>query len=195
MRRIESSFPLAALAVLVAFTACSKSADKAAVDPKKPDTSTAVATKPVDTKAPDAKAGAKAPDTKTAGAKTADSKTAGVKVVAAPPVTKPIAADAPAVAVSGGKIDPGMSKAQVIALFGKPASDRARGDVTYLLFANGMEKEVGMSDLVVLEGDKVVDAVLRAPNRTFSGTSSSPRAIPATEAAKTKPPVPPKGGT
>jgi hypothetical protein len=87
-----------------------------------------------------------------------------------------------------------MSKAQVVALFGAPASDRVRGDLTYLLFPNGVEKEVGMNDLVVLEGDKVIDAVLRAPNRSYSGTSSSPRAIPATEAAKAKPPVPPKGG-
>ena len=186
MRRIDSSFPLAALAVLVALTACSKAADKAAVDSKKPDTSAAVATKAVDAKAPDAKA---------ADANAAGTKTAGTKVVAAPPAPKPIAADAPPVTVTGGKIDPGMSKAQVIALFGAPASDRVRGDFTYLLFSNGMEKEVGMNDLVVLQGDKVIDAVLRAPNRSFSGTSSSPRAIPATEAAKTKPPVPPKGGT
>jgi hypothetical protein len=88
-----------------------------------------------------------------------------------------------------------MTKAQVVAMLGQPASDRVRGEYTYLLFPNGVEKTVGMSDLVVLQGDKVVDAVLRAPNRSFSGTSSSPRAISATEAAKSKPPVPPKGGT
>jgi hypothetical protein len=186
MRRIDSSFSLAALAVLVALAACSKAADKAAADAKTPDTTNAVATKAVDTKAP----GAKAPDTKTAGANAAASKTAGVKIVAgAPPM------DTPAVAVRGGQIDPGMSKAQVVALFGAPASDRVRGDTRYLLFSNGVEQQTGMSDLVVLEGDKVIDAVLRAPNRSYSGTSSSPRAIPSAEAAKAKPPVPPKGGT
>lgn len=194
MRRIATSFSLAVLATVAGLTACSKAADKTAADAKKPDTANAVATKPVDTKAPDAKAGAKAPDTKTAGANAAGSKMTGVKVAAGSP-TKPSGMDSPPVAVSGGTIDPGMTKAQVIALFGAPASDRVRGDLRYLLFANGVEKEVGMNDLVVLEGDKVVDAVLRAPNRTYSGTSSSPRAIRATEAAKTKPPVPPKGGT
>lgn len=191
---------LAALTAVFALSACSKGDGKSAADgAKKADTSSAVATKPVDTKVPDANANAKAPGAKSTPANGAASKTADAKTQA-PTATKtapvPVTATVtPAVAVSGGTIDPGMSKAQVIALFGKAASDRARGDFTYLLFANGMEKEVGMSDLVVLEGDKVVDAVLRAPNRSFSGTSSSPRAIPATEAAKAKPPVPPKGGT
>jgi outer membrane protein assembly factor BamE (lipoprotein component of BamABCDE complex) len=92
-------------------------------------------------------------------------------------------------------VDPGMSKAQVIAKLGKPASERTRGEFTYLFYSNGMEKQVGMSDIVTLQNDKVVDAVFRSPRRTYSGTSSSPRAIPAKEAAKTKPPVPPKGGT
>jgi hypothetical protein len=92
-------------------------------------------------------------------------------------------------------IDSGMSKAQVIAKLGPPASASTRGEFTYLFYSNGMEKEVGMSDIVTLQNDKVIDAVLRSPNRTYSGKSSSPRAIPAKEAAKTKPPVPPKGGT
>lgn len=84
-------------------------------------------------------------------------------------------------------VDPGMSKAQVIERFGKPAIERARGTFTYLFYSNGMEKAVGMSDVVVLEGDKVVDAVLRSPRRTYSGTSSSPKALSPQEAAKAKP--------
>lgn len=89
-------------------------------------------------------------------------------------------------------IDPGMSKAQVVERFGKPASERTRGEFTYLYYGNGMEKTVGMSDLVVLQADKVVDALLRSPRRAYTGSSSSPRAIPAKEAARTRPPA--KGG-
>jgi outer membrane protein assembly factor BamE (lipoprotein component of BamABCDE complex) len=89
-------------------------------------------------------------------------------------------------------IDPGMSKAQVVAKLGKPASERTRGEFTYLFYSNGMEKQVGMADIVTLQSDKVIDAVFRSPRRTYTGTSSSPRAIPAQEAAKRK--APPKGG-
>jgi hypothetical protein len=79
-------------------------------------------------------------------------------------------------------IDSGMTKAQVIEKFGKPSGERTRGAYTYLFFANGREKQVGMSDLVILREDKVVDAVLRSPARTYSGASSSPRALSASEA-------------
>ena len=198
MRRIDSSFSLAGLAVLLlAFSACSKSADNAGASGKAPDSSKAAPTKGANTKAGDAKTA----DTKTGDAKapaTAQAPAPGAapntKTAAAPPLPapKPAAPTAQHITVTGGKIDPGMTKAQVIALLGKPASDRTRGEFTYLLFQNGIEKQVGMSDLVVLQGDKVVDAVLRAPSRSFSGTSSSPRAIPADEAKKK--PIPPKGG-
>jgi outer membrane protein assembly factor BamE (lipoprotein component of BamABCDE complex) len=84
-------------------------------------------------------------------------------------------------------IDPGMSKAQVIERFGKPASERSRGEYTYLFFANGMEKQVGMSDIVILQSDKVVDAVLRSPKHAYTGTSSSPRARTSKEAKQANP--------
>ncbi len=90
-------------------------------------------------------------------------------------------------------IDPGMSRAQVVERFGPPSGERSRGTFTYLFFVNGREKQVGMSDLVILENDKVVDAVLRSPARTYTGTSSSPRAIPAAEAARGKQSPPPGG--
>jgi outer membrane protein assembly factor BamE (lipoprotein component of BamABCDE complex) len=96
-------------------------------------------------------------------------------------------AGAQAAAPSVATIDPGMTKDQVIEKFGKPATTSTRGTFMYLFFANGNEKTVGMSDIVILDDNKVVDAVLRSPSRAYSGTSSSPRAIPAAEAAKANP--------
>ena len=75
---------------------------------------------------------------------------------------------------AGGTIDPGMTKAQVVENLGAPASERVAGKFTYLFYKNGCEKECGMSDLVVLKDDAVVDAVFRAGVRKYTGTSSSP---------------------
>lgn len=72
-------------------------------------------------------------------------------------------------------IDPGMSKADVVARLGAPAAERRAGDFTYLFYHNGCERSCGMSDVVVLEGDAVVDAIFRSPGRSYSGESSSPR--------------------
>jgi hypothetical protein len=92
-----------------------------------------------------------------------------------------------AIAASSGAaqavaIDSAMTKAQVIERFGKPASERTRGEFTYLFFSNGREKQVGTADIVTLQADKVIDAVLRSPRRTYSGKSSSPRALNSKEA-------------
>jgi hypothetical protein len=87
-------------------------------------------------------------------------------------------------------IDPGMTQAQVIAKLGQPLSTRSFKSFTYLLYRNGCEKTCGMNDLVTLDSGKVVDAVFRAPDRRYSGTSSSPRAIPAAQASKGKPDAP-----
>lgn len=75
-------------------------------------------------------------------------------------------------------VDPGMSKAQVVARLGQPRAERASGRFTYLFFTNGCERTCGMSDLVVLQDGAVVDAVFRKPGRRYSGTSSSPAALP-----------------
>jgi hypothetical protein len=82
-------------------------------------------------------------------------------------------------------IDPGMTKDQVIAKLGKPASEHSSGTKTFLYYANGQEKTVGMSDMVAIEDGKVVDAVFRSSNRKYTGTSSSPKPISA-EAAIVK---------
>jgi hypothetical protein len=82
-------------------------------------------------------------------------------------------------------IDPGMTRAQVVAKLGEPMSTRTYEGHTYLLYKNGCERSCGMSDLVVLDSDKVVDAVFRSEARKYSGTSSSPRMISMAELHQT----------
>lgn len=81
-------------------------------------------------------------------------------------------------------IEPGMTQAQVVERLGQPLTVRTYGSFTYLLYKNNCEKRCGMSDLVVLDSDKVVDAVFRSSARKYAGTSSSPRSIPAEEARR-----------
>jgi hypothetical protein len=81
-------------------------------------------------------------------------------------------------------VDPGMTREQVIAKLGQPLSARTFEGHTYLLYKNGCEKTCGMNDLVVLDSNKVVDAVFRSPNRKYSGKSSSPVMITPLEARK-----------
>jgi hypothetical protein len=94
------------------------------------------------------------------------------------------------VAVAGAahaqaSIDPGMTKDQVVARLGKPASEHSSGTTTYLYYRNGQERKMGMSDMVALENGKVVDAVFRSSARKYTGKSSSPAPVSA-EAAIAK---------
>lgn len=84
-------------------------------------------------------------------------------------------------------IDPGMSQAQVVERLGDPTLSRSSGDFTYLFYKNGCVKSCGVDDVVILHKDSVVDAVLRSPERAFTGKSSSPKAIPADVASRTRP--------
>jgi hypothetical protein len=74
-------------------------------------------------------------------------------------------------------VDPGMTRAEVVDRLGKPLNERKSGDHTYLYYRNGCEKTCGMNDLVILDGDKVTDAIFRSPNRHYSGNSSSPASV------------------
>jgi hypothetical protein len=94
------------------------------------------------------------------------------------------AAAAPLAAQTPVTIDPGMTRSQVVAKLGQPLSAREKDTHVYLFYKNGCEKKCGMNDLVVLDSGKVVDAVFRAPNRKYSGASSSPRMIGEAEARK-----------
>ena len=93
----------------------------------------------------------------------------------------------PLAASAQQSIDPGMTQAQVVERLGEPAAARTSGTFTYLFYKNGCVRQCGMDDLVLLENDAVVDAIFRAPERTYTGKSSSPRAIPAEVAARTRP--------
>ena len=79
-------------------------------------------------------------------------------------------------ASTGGTIDPGMSRVQVIERLGKPSTIRNYQGSTYLMYPNNCGKKCGMQDIVILDHDVVVDAVFRSPNRHYTGTSSSPEA-------------------
>lgn len=71
-------------------------------------------------------------------------------------------------------VRPGMSEADVTTRWGEPVAVRRIGDWTYLYYANGLERQAGFWDVVFLQGGQVVDAIVRAPGRTYLGQSSSP---------------------
>jgi outer membrane protein assembly factor BamE (lipoprotein component of BamABCDE complex) len=83
-------------------------------------------------------------------------------------------------------ISPGMTKVQVVAALGEPATLRTVGDDAYLFYHNACGKQCGMNDLVVLHADTVVDAIFRSPDRHYTGKSSSPAAIAPQVAAQKK---------
>jgi hypothetical protein len=88
---------------------------------------------------------------------------------------------------AAGVVSPGMSRAKVVEVLGKPAAVRTVAEFTYLFYRNSCGKRCGMHDLVVLRGDGVVDAIFREPSRRYTGTSSSPAPISPTDAARAAP--------
>ena len=80
-------------------------------------------------------------------------------------------------------IDPGMTREQVVARLGTPVAERHSGSRTYLYYRNGCESRCGMQDLVMLDGDAVVDAIFRGPRR-YTGESSSPAQVGPTGASR-----------
>ena len=75
-------------------------------------------------------------------------------------------------------ISPGMTRAQVVAELGAPATQRTASEFTYMFYPNACGRECGMNDLVILKHDSVSDAIFRSPNRHYTGTSSSPEQAP-----------------
>ena len=94
---------------------------------------------------------------------------------------------APSAAQAPRSIDPGMSEAKVVERLGGPDATRSAGDFKYLFYRNGCIKQCGMDDVVILQKDSVVDAMFRSADRSYTGKSSSPRAIPADVAARSRP--------
>lgn len=86
-----------------------------------------------------------------------------------------------------GTVTPGMTREEVIAVWGPPVAERVAGSWTYLYFRNGCEASCGTFDLVFLDQGVVVDAITRGPGHTYAGVSSSPMGRAAA-------PTPPSGG-
>ena len=59
-------------------------------------------------------------------------------------------------------------------MWGEPVLQRSLGTWTFLYFRNGCERGCGTYDVVMLEGDQVVDAIVRGRGHTYAGISSSP---------------------
>jgi len=84
---------------------------------------------------------------------------------------------APVAAQAQKSIDPGMSQAKVVERLGEPDASRVSGDFKYLFYHNSCIRTCGMDDVVILQKDSVVDAMFRSADRSYTGKSSSPRAI------------------
>ena len=69
-------------------------------------------------------------------------------------------------------ISPGMTRQQVIDVLGRPASERHFGAHDYLLFDAGCARKCG-DDLVILDHDAVVDAVIRSAGHTYTGSEAA----------------------
>jgi hypothetical protein len=84
------------------------------------------------------------------------------------------------VRAQGGSVvvDPGMTEAQVVTRLGEPSQTSHAGSFTYLFYDNECGRKCGMDDVVILERGIVTDAIFRSAKRTFTGASSSPRALP-----------------
>jgi hypothetical protein len=95
--------------------------------------------------------------------------------------------DEPWTPLDTGTVAPGMTRDQVIAVWGIPVAERTADGRIYLYFRNGCEVTCGTFDVVFLENDQVVDAIVRGEGHTYAGTSSSP---PERQGEMTPPRVP-----
>lgn len=73
-----------------------------------------------------------------------------------------------------GTIEPGWTAEDVVSVWGEPVTERSSGSWTFLYFRNGCERACGTFDVVILQRDQVVDAIVRGPGHTYTGISSSP---------------------
>ncbi len=90
-----------------------------------------------------------------------------------------------------GTVSPGMSRDAVVEHWGEPVLERTAGTFTFMYFRNGCEVTCGTYDVLFLENEQVVDAIVRFAGHTYTGVSSSPP----DRAAEFTPPVPAEGNT
>jgi hypothetical protein len=93
-----------------------------------------------------------------------------------PPAARQALNDEPWTPTDTGTVAPGMTRDDVVAVWGVPVAERTEGNHTYLYFRNGCEVTCGTFDVVFLDDNKVVDAIVRGAGHTYSGVSSSPTA-------------------
>lgn len=91
-----------------------------------------------------------------------------------PRVPQAVLRDEPFNSADTGTIAPGMSQQEVVALWGPAFAVRHAGEFTYLHYPNGCEFSCGTDDVVILQNDQVVDAIVRWHGHGYSGQSSSP---------------------
>lgn len=89
-----------------------------------------------------------------------------------------------------GTVAPGITRLDVIGVWGMPVTERQAGHRTYMYYRNGCEVTCGTFDVVFLENDQVVDAIVRGRGHTYAGVSSSP---PERQAEYTPPAAPGSG--
>jgi hypothetical protein len=70
------------------------------------------------------------------------------------------------------QVAPGMTRQQVVDILGRPASERHFGAHDYLLFDAGCSRKCG-DDLVILDHNLVVDAVIRSAGHTYTGAAAA----------------------
>jgi hypothetical protein len=128
------------------------------------------------------------PDTTTHVATAPDTAVAPTPPPPPPAAVARVAEDEPWTPTDTGTVSPGMTRDQVIAVWGVPVAERSVEGRTYLYFRNGCEVSCGTFDVVFLENDQVVDAIVRGQGHTYSGISSSP---PERQGMMTRPGVPP----
>jgi len=98
-------------------------------------------------------------------------------VIQAPPRVAPAGmpgVDEPWTPTHTGTVNPGMTREDVVGVWGPPVAERTLGAWTYLYFRNGCEASCGTFDVVFLENGAVVNAIVRGPGHTYGGASTSP---------------------
>jgi hypothetical protein len=86
--------------------------------------------------------------------------------------------DKPYASQDTGTIDPGMAERDVYSQWGPPMGVRKMGEYTYIFFPNGCERTCGTADVVTLQNNRVIDAIVRWPGHHYSGQSTSPASMP-----------------
>lgn len=71
-------------------------------------------------------------------------------------------------------IKPGMTDAQVREQWGEPLTVKKIGIMSYMYYRSNCLRKCGTNDVVFLENNQVIDAVVRDKSRKYDGIASSP---------------------